>query len=87
MRLVRGGRLTALVKLDVGVRGIVAGRHQKIGGPDHVPTVLKGSGGCNRSAPTCLVDKGRVCVAHALQGLVELDQDSTILSIDGSVTM
>ena len=26
---------------------------------------------------------GCECVAHALQGLVELDQDSTIVSIDG----
>ena len=85
MRLVRGGRLTALAKPDGGVRGIVAGdvirrlvartMSQQLSKAAEAATVphqyaLSTRAGCE-------------CVAHALQGLVELDQDSTILSIDG----
>ena len=84
MRLVRGGRLTALSKPDGGVRGIVAGdvirrlvartMSQQLAKAAEAATaphqyVLSTRAGCE-------------CVAHALQGLVELDPDTKIVSID-----
>ena len=80
MRLVRGGRLTALAKPDGGVRGIVAGDVIRRLLAQTMSQQLSKAAGCNNSAPMCPTRAGCECVAHALQGLVELDQDSTILS-------
>ena len=85
LRLVRGGRLTALSKPDGGVRGILAGdvirrlvartMSQQLAKAAEVATgphqhALSTRAGCE-------------CVAHALQGLVEMDPDTTIVSDDG----
>ena len=85
MRLVRGGSLTALAKKDGGARGTAAGdvigrfvartMSQQLSKAAELATAphqyaLSTRAGCE-------------CVAHALQGLVELDPDSTVVSIDG----
>ena len=83
--MLRAGRLTALAKPDGGVRGIVAGdvirrlvartmAHQMAEIVERATTphqyALSTRGGCE-------------CVAHVLQGLTELDPETTVTSIDG----
>ena len=85
VQMVRQGRMTALAKLDGGVRGIVAGdvirrlvaktMAQQLGDAVEAFTApyqyaLRTKAGCE-------------CVAHVLQGLTELDPLATVTSVDG----
>ena len=83
--MVRLGRLTALSKPDGGVRGIVAGdvvrrlvartMSQQLS-----PAVERAT----RPHQYAMTTKaGCECIAHALQGLTEIDPEATITSIDG----
>ena len=83
--LIRVGRLTSLTKPDVGVRGIVEGDvvrrlvartiSQQLG-----PEVEQATRPYQYAMST---RAGCECVAHALQGLTELDQNATVTSVDG----
>ena len=85
MNLIRMGRLTTLSKPDEGVRGIVAGDvvrrlvartiSQQI-----APSVERATSPHQYAMTT---RAGCECVAHALQGLTELDPEATVTSIDG----
>ena len=85
VNLIRMGRLTALSKPDGGVRGIVAGDvvrrlvartiSQQI-----APAVERATSPHQYAMTT---RAGCECVAHALQGLTELDPEATVTSIDG----
>ena len=85
MRLVRGGRLTALSKPDGGVRGIVAGDViRRLVARTMSQQLAKAAEAATAPHQYALSTRaGCECVAHALQGLVELDLDTTIVSIDG----
>ena len=85
MRLVRGGRLTALAKLDGGVRGMVVGDViRRLVARTMSQELSKAADAATAPHQYALSTRaGCECVAHALQGLVELDQDSTIVSIEG----
>ena len=86
MELVRLGRITALQKPNGGVRSIVAG--------DIIRRLVARTIAQQLS---CVVEKATaafqyalstksqgVCIAHALQGLKDLDDRATVLSIDGT---
>ena len=82
--LIRVGRFTSLKKPDGGVRGIVAGDVVCRLVPDHLTAVGSGGGTGNETLPVRHVDRaGCECVAHALQGLTDLDQYATVTSVDG----
>ena len=85
MRLVRGGRLTALAKPDGRVRGIVAGDViRRLVAWTMSQQLSKAAEAATAPHQYALSTRASCeCVAHALQGLVELDEDSTIVSIDG----
>ena len=81
----RVGRLTSLTKPDGGVRGIVAGDvvrrlvartiSQQLG-----PEVEQATSPYQHAMSTRAECE---CVAHALQGLTELDENATVTSVDG----
>ena len=83
--LIRVGRLTSLTKPDGGVRGIVAGDvvrrlvartiSQQLG-----PEVEQATSPYQYAMST---RAGCECIAHALQGLTELDPHATVTSVDG----
>ena len=83
--IVRMERLTALSKPDGGVRGIVAGDVirslvARTISQQLAPTVERATSPHQYAMTT---RAGCECVAHALQGLTELDPQATITSIDG----
>ena len=85
MRLVRGGRLTALAKPDGVVRGMVAGdvirRSVARTMSQHLAKAAETATAPHQHALSTRA--GCECVEHALQGLVDMDPDSTTVSIDG----
>ena len=86
MRLVRGGRLTALSKPDGEVRGIVAGdvirRLLARTVSQQLAKAAEAATAPHQYAHTTRA--GCECVAHALQGLMELD--TTIVSMGSALT-
>ena len=85
IRMLRMGRMTALQKPRGGVRGMVAGdivrrlvsraMAKQLGeafeqGTAHIQCALSTRAGCE-------------CVSHVLQGLTDLDDRATVMSIDG----
>ena len=82
---VRLGRMTALRKFDGGVRGIVVG--------DVIRRLVSRTVAQQMSATvesatapfqyTLSTRAGCECIAHALEGLTDLDPNTTIISIDG----
>ena len=85
VKMIRLGRMTALSKPDGGVRGIVAGdvvrrlvartMAQQLGKAVEAATAphqyaLSTKAGCE-------------CIAHILQGLTDLDDRATVISVDG----
>ena len=82
---IRLGRLTALKKPNGGVRRIVAG---DIVGRLVAPTISQQVVEAVQTATTPFqyalsTRSGCECVAHALQGLTEIDPRATVTSIDG----
>ena len=85
VNMVRCGRMTALAKPDGGVRGIVSGDVLR----RLVPRTMAQQLGPAVKAATAphqyalSTRAGCECIAHALQGLCELNPRTTITSIDG----
>ena len=83
--MVRLGRLTALSKPDGGVRGIIAGdvvrRLVARTMSQQLSPVVERATRPHQYAMT--TKAGCECIAHALQGLTEIDPETTIISIDG----
>ena len=81
----RLGRLTALRKPCGGVRGIVAGdvvrRLVSRTMAQHLGTVVESATALYQYA--LRTRAGCECIAHALQGLCDVDPNATIISIDG----
>ena len=80
---IRMGRMTALRKANGGVRGIVVGDVRRLVArttPKLVPQVEAATALFQYALSTCV---GSVCVAHVIQGLCEVNPDSTVMSIDG----
>ena len=82
--MVRLGRLTALSKPDGGVRGIIAGDVVRLlvartMSQQLTPVVERAT----RPHQYAMTTSGCECIAHALQGLTEIDPEATIISIDG----
>ena len=85
VNLIRMKRLTALSKPDGGVRGIVAGDVvrrlvARTISQQLAPAVERATSPHQYVMTT---RAGFECVAHALQGLTELDPEATVTSIDG----
>ena len=83
--MVRSGRLTALTKPDGGVRGIVAGDVirrlvARTMAQQMAETVERATAPHQYALST---RAGCECVAHVLQGLTELDPETTVTSLDG----
>ena len=83
--IIRMGRLTALSKRDRGVQGIVAGdviRRLVVRtiSQQLAPAVERATSPHQYAMTT---RAGCECVAHAHQGLTELDPQATITSVDG----
>ena len=79
------GRLTALSKPDGGVRGIVVGDVlrrlvARTMSQQTSPAVERATSPYQYALTT---RAGCECVAHALQGLTEMDPEVTVTSIDG----
>ena len=87
MKAIRLGRMTALSKPDGGVRGIVVGDFlRRLVARTLAQQYSQASIEGNFSVPTRLIHKGRNqerAVTHALQALTSLDEDATVVSIDG----
>ena len=83
--MVRLGRLTALSKPDGGVRGIVAGDVvRRLVARTMSQQLSPGVERATRPHQYAMTTKaGCECIAHALQGLTEIDPEATITSIDG----
>ena len=82
--MVRLGRLTALFKPDGGVRGIIAGdvvRRLVARTMSHQCPAVERATRPHQYAMT--TKPGCECIAHALQGLTEIDPEATIISTDG----
>ena len=83
--MVRSGRLTALTKPDGGVRGIVAGdvirRLVARTMAQQMAQIVERATAPHQYALS--TRGGCECVAHVLQGLTELDLETTVTSIDG----
>ena len=82
---IRLGRMTALSKPDGGVRGIVTGDVvrrlvARTMAQQLSDAVESGTAPFQYALST---RAGCECIAHALQGLSELDPNTTIISIDG----
>ena len=85
LQSIRMGRMTALQKPTGGVRGIVIGDFvrclvartiaQQLG-----PAVERATAPSQFALST---KAGCECVAHIVQGLIDLDADATLLSVDG----
>ena len=85
LEALRVGRLTALQKPNGGVRGIVAGDEfrrlvartmaQQLG-----PEIERATSPFQFALST---RAGTECIAHAIQALTDLNQNATVLSIDG----
>ena len=85
VEMIRGGRLTALSKPDGGVRGIVVGDIvrrlvSRTIAQQMATTVEKATAPYQYALST---RAGCECIAHALQGLTELNPEATVTSIDG----
>ena len=85
VQIVKMGRMTALSKSDGGVRGIVAG---DVFWMLIARTMAKQLGDAVMAATSphqyaLSTRAGCECIAHALQGLTELDPRATVTSIDG----
>ena len=85
VQLVKMGRMTALSKSDGGVRGIVA---RDVFRRLIARTMAKQLGDAVMAATSphqyaLSTRAGCECIAHALQGLTELDPRATVTSIDG----
>ena len=76
------GRLTAHQKPNGGVWGIVAGDIvRRLVAPHNVPTDDGEGASGHSSIPICMATKsGCECIAHALQGLTEMDPRATVMS-------
>ena len=83
--IIRMGRLTALSKPDGGVRGIVAGDVVRRLVARTMSEQLSPAVERVTSPYQCAMTTraGCECVAHALQGLMEIDPQVTVTSIDG----
>ena len=83
--MVKMGRLTALSKLDGCVRGIVAGdvfrRLVARTMAQQLSTAVSAATGPHQYALSA--HAWCECIAHALQGLTEMDPRATVTSIDG----
>ena len=85
IEMVRVGRLTALTKPDGGVRGIVVGDTvrrlvARTIAQQLATTVEKATAPYQYALST---RAGCECIAHALQGLTEINPEATVTSIDG----
>ena len=78
-------RLTALRKLDVGVRGIVVGDiMRKLVARSVAKQIAKKVEQATSPFQYALSTKaGSECVAHVLQTLTDVDPNATVVSIDG----
>ena len=84
VQIVKMGRMTALSKPDGGVRGIVAGDvFRRLVARTMAQQLAKAVLSATSPHPYALSTRaGCECVAHALQGLTELDPRATVTSID-----
>ena len=85
MKAIRFGRMTALSKPDGGVRGIVVGDFlrrlvARTLAQQYSQAVLKATSPFQFALST---RAGTEAVTHALQALTSLDEDATVVSIDG----
>ena len=82
---VRLGRLTALRKPDGGVRGIVAGDIvRRLVARTMSQQLMEDVERATAPFQYALSTRaGCECIAHALQGIIELDPRATVMSIDG----
>ena len=85
LRILGLGRLIALTKPDGGVRGIVVGDLlRRLVGRTMAKQVTKEVEAATSPFQYALSTRsGCECVAHVLQTLTELDEDATIVSVDG----
>ena len=75
--------MTASRKPDGGVWGIVVGDFlRRLVACTLAPGILQGCFGGHSPVPVCLLDESRN-KDHALQALASLDEDATVVSIDG----
>ena len=82
---IRLGRLTALQKRDGGVRGIVAGDIvRRLVARTMSQQLMESVQAATAPFQYAMSTRsGCECIAHALQGLTELDPRATVMSIDG----
>ena len=85
LRILGLGRLIVLKKPDGGVRGIVVGDVlRRLVGRTMAKQVTKEVEAATSPFQYALSTRlGCECVAHVLQTLTELDEDATIVSVDG----
>ena len=85
VEIIRVGRLTALSKPDGGVRGIVVGDtvRRLVGRTIAQQLAIAVEGATAPYQYALSTRAGCECIAHALQGLTELNPEATVTSIDG----